>query len=170
MIYERETHLFPTTSKFSINITRSRYQFCFRFLGFVGFGLIVLFQFSFLARAEIYLLVLAILVASIILIGVMNSAKHATPYLTSLLLTKEGAVSFSNDPIDYQLLANSRISFLGCWLIISPRLNREIKTNIGQERSLITGNNNKVQKVFIFRDSLSGQDYSRLSNVLNNLT
>jgi len=50
---------------------------------------------------------------------------------------------------EFALTAHSRISFLGCWLIFTT-----------QEHS------NKSKSTFIFKDSLSTKDYSRLKRII----
>jgi hypothetical protein len=71
-----------------------------------------------------------------------------------LFLTEEGLFQLgsykSNILIDEFILSPySRVSFLGCWLIFSK-----------------VGINNKLQSKFIFKDSLSSKDYSRLRRII----
>ena len=76
-------------------------------------------------------------------------------------LDNQGICAFEGGN-NYQLQANSRISFLGCWLILQP---------VSDTSLIINNQNNNVKiRFFIFRDSLSKQDFSRLSQVINQLS
>jgi hypothetical protein len=72
----------------------------------------------------------------------------------SFFVTKEGLCQFNNHHgnsllEEFALTAYSRISFLGCWLIFTSK-----------------GHSNKSKSTFIFKDSLSTKDYSRLKRVI----
>ncbi len=71
-------------------------------------------------------------------------------------LSQQGLCTFDGKSY-YQLQANSRLSFLGCWLTLT----------------LVTANStllvSKHKQLFIYRDSLSQEGFSRLSLVLRNL-
>lgn len=72
-----------------------------------------------------------------------------------LTITQQGVIQFDNledNSMNFQLTPYSRVSFLGCWLIISS-----------------PGSSKKVKTKFIFKDSLSSADYSRLSRVITAL-
>jgi hypothetical protein len=56
-----------------------------------------------------------------------------------------------NNAISVQLLASSRISFIGCWLDFQC---------LGE---------NKQRSLFIYKDSLSKKNYSRLVNIVTQL-
>ena len=69
-----------------------------------------------------------------------------------LSITQQGVIQFENskgNSVSFQLTPYSRVSFLGCWLIFSS-LSHPIK----------------VQTKFIYKDSLSTTDYSRLRRVI----
>jgi len=160
----RQNSLFSITTKYHINITRSLYRVCIFYLLFIAFFIVVLVNIPQLKRAEVYLGILALLTFSIILIGVVNSGKHTKKAIGSFVLTSEGAISYSDEQYSYQLLASSRFSFFGCWLLMKPTK--------GIENNNITGITNVdsiVIKHFIYRDSLNGQDFARLIKVLNSL-
>ncbi len=57
----------------------------------------------------------------------------------------------------FQLLANSRYSFFGCWLYMTP-----LPVTINKK--------SKTKQLFIYRDSLSAKDFSRLSQVIRSLS
>ncbi|MBU2869620.1 hypothetical protein, partial [Colwellia sp. E2M01] len=61
-------------------------------------------------------------------------------------------------PNEYQLLAQSRFSFLGCWLIMQP------KNDPLQKSTQVL-----PKQLFIFRDSVSAQDFSRLAKIIKQL-
>nr|WP_157825901.1 hypothetical protein [Colwellia sp. Bg11-28] len=66
-----------------------------------------------------------------------------------------------NETISYQLLAESRLSFIGCWLVLMPNSSAS-----AQHR---THGKGYPKQFFIFRDSLHEQDFSRLARVINQL-
>lgn len=79
----------------------------------------------------------------------------------SFVLTHTGGLYFDKDPLSYQLIATSRLGFIGCWLIMvpsEPKLHQRSHTA-----------NTVSKQYFIFRDSISGQDFSRLARVIRQL-
>ena len=98
----------------------------------------------------------------------LENKAHFTHYLT---LSPDGSISIGNISIDnisinnessYQILATSRLSFIGCWL------------RLQQNTHSINPNNHNKQipftHRFIFKDSLSEQDYARLVSVLKQIS
>lgn len=150
-------------STYHVNITQSRYRTCIIYLFFLGVTIVSLVSLSPFKRADTYLLILVLLFFSIIFIGVMNSAKHGEKLLRSFILTDNGVISFSDEQSSYQLLTHSRFSFFGCWLMMKP----STENNSATERANISF---KVKSVFIFRDSLNGQDFARLARVITRLS
>jgi len=69
-------------------------------------------------------------------------------------INQHGICSFDGEEY-FQLLPSSRLSFVGCWLTLNSLSALQPTANLKQ--------------VFIFRDSLSAQDFSRLSLVMRNL-
>ncbi|MBL4908809.1 MAG: hypothetical protein JKX78_02105 [Alteromonadaceae bacterium] len=65
--------------------------------------------------------------------------------------------------ITLQLSCRSRVSFLGCWLYFDKNEQKKI---VNMNASVLM----LPQPWFIFRDSLSKQDFSRLARVLNSLS
>jgi hypothetical protein len=65
----------------------------------------------------------------------------------------------------FQLLSGSRYSFLGCWLYLTPL------SSLYSSEFLTSWINKKPEKkrLFIYRDSLSADDFSKLSRVIRNL-
>lgn len=66
-------------------------------------------------------------------------------------------------PMQYQLAKSSRVSVLGCWLCFEQQSGNAIITPLAHA-------NKPPQHWFVYRDSLSAQDYSRLTRVINNLS
>lgn len=66
----------------------------------------------------------------------------------------------SNSINHYQLLEGSRFSFIGCWLLLQPTMDNA---------DFNTGHSHAKKRIFIFRDSVTEQDFSRLANVITQL-
>jgi len=113
-----------------------------------------------------YHIALAIAAMTFVLLGFMlakQSFQHVT--VSRFELNSQGLCSF--DGINhYQLQANSRFSFLGCWLTLQP-LTAQPMTAVNAMFN--ASNNNQKILFFIYRDSLSSHDFSRLSNVISQL-
>lgn len=165
-------NLFSTASKFNICIKQSRYRNLL-FLGGVVF--ISLLLISYVTYAYQFVLVIAVLTITIISVLI---TKQGDEQVTTLQLTldKYGICSFehtlgnraeSTDDIkeQFQLLTSSQYSFFGCWLVMQPL------SNISSTAPLFSVINKKRKNklLFIYRDSLSAVDFSRLSQVIRNL-
>ena len=106
-----------------------------------------------------YYLVLAIALTYFFILGFLQVNKtHKDIYLT-FSLSHDGICIF-DDNVKYQMLENSRYSFFGCWLVLKPAI-----TNT----ALLIEQNKKNKRLFIYRDSLSDSDFSRLSNVISEI-
>jgi hypothetical protein len=107
-----------------------------------------------------------ILVSSLILISLYFSFDNKGAFSPYFTITSEGLVSINTDiehegKTSYQLLEKSRLGFIGCWLSL-------------QQTSVLISPRNKInqtasRQLFIFRDSLSEQDYARLISVLRQI-
>ena len=93
------------------------------------------------------------------------------------MLSHDGICQFQqHQQQHHQLLACSRVSFLGCWLVCSTTNNSStLKESIlenGKEREE-TGNylisKSKLVYYFIYKDSLSAEDFARLSRTIKQL-
>ena len=155
-------NLFSVTSKFHVNIRQSRCRLCCIYLCCVIFVIVIIANISIYKNAELYQIILGCIVCSIIFIGIYNSGGSNRNLLCSFMLTSDGGISFSNEHSSYQLLASSRFSFFGCWLVMKPIIE-------GNRFTKIDDPNYIIKKYFIYRDSLNGQDFSRLVKVLNSL-
>lgn len=101
---------------------------------------------------------------------------HKQATMFHLALNEQGVFSFE-DAVDYevvslsdkkeqfQLLATSRYSFFGCWLHVVSLSNLTLP---GLSTKTINQQNQK-KWLFIYRDSLSTQDFSRLTKVIRAL-
>jgi len=155
--------LFSTISKYNIDITQSRYRLCFFYTIFIAVLIVFSANFFIFTRADTYLMILTLLAISIFSIGVINSVKGKERVLRSFTLANDGVISFSDERLNYQLLASSRFSFFGCWLIMKLAI-----TN-GDGAGEVQNVNFKTKRCFIYRDSLNGQDFARLIKVLASL-
>lgn len=108
-----------------------------------------------------YHLALAIAVIAVILLSVFLMAKRShLRGASSFELDSQGLCTFSCD-IHYQLQPSSRFSFFGCWL--------NLKSITADNAMFNTANRNGNASLFIYRDSLSQQDFSRVSKVISQL-
>lgn len=118
-----------------------------------------------------YQYVLVIVVFTMTVISVLIAQKKSKQ-LTAfhLIIDEKGICSFeplldktlggtANTNELFQLLISSRYSFLGCWL------------DMYSSKSLTSSINKKHKKkqLFIYRDSLSQEDFSRLSQIIREL-
>ena len=118
---------------------------------FVGLLFLVLFSYA-------YHLALAIAILTLILLGILYSQHQskAARVLYLFELTSQGRCTFDGETY-YQLQLTSRLSFVGCWLNLIPA----IECNMSDDK--------KNKQIFIYRDSLSEQDFSRISRILKSL-
>ena len=148
-------NLFLNASKYKVTIYKSRHQV---FIYGVFFSFIIA-SLIFILTLNLYLLASVSSVIFFILSVAMSPPKMPSPLFSqadieSLILTNKGLCQFSsshhNDSVEeYILSPYSRSSFLGCWLLFSK-----------------VGSLNKLESKFIFKDSLSSKDYSRLRRVI----
>lgn len=149
-------NLFSTESKYNICVGKSRYKVILYTGSTVALILLLLIFFTYA-----YHIALAVAVLTFLLLGVLptkQSSKHVT--VSQFELNSQGLCSFDGNK-HYQLQASSRFSFLGGWLILQPVTTVHAMFNVS--------NNKSKTMIFIYRDSLSKQDFSRLSNVISQL-
>lgn len=77
--------------------------------------------------------------------------------IMQFIVAKNGECQFLEHK--YQLLSSSRVSFFGCWL-------KMILIRNGHQSNQSLQN---IKHYFIYRDSLSNQDFSRLARVIKSL-
>lgn len=148
----RWCNLFSIESKYSIDIRKSRYRVLLH-IGCAIALILLLFVFFTFAYHEI----LAISFILICLLGYLATKKRESQTIVSTFeLTSDGQCRF-DEASHYQIQRSSRQSFLGCWLVL-----QKIPTN-----SVLLNTKDKTKRLlFIYRDSLSEQDFSRLSAVI----
>ena len=153
-------NLFSTASKYNVTVKKSRYQT----IVYVGVVVVfVLLLLTFFTYA--YHLVLTLAVIGIVLLGfLLTKQSRSQDAITAFKLTSQGQCSFAGNN-HYQLHLNSRCSFLGCWLVLQPVVT--VNSLSEQRQAAKTGSETKL--LFIYRDSLSKQDFSRISQVITHL-
>jgi hypothetical protein len=165
-------NLYSTASKYNICVKQSRYRNLLWLSSCLFFNLLLI---SYLTYA--YQLVLVIAVLTISLVSILI-AKKFNDQLTLLQFTldefsvcsfedsfENKVVSTINRKEKFQLLASSRYSFFGCWLQMTPLSN--LSSSALLSYAINTKSKNKC--LFIYRDSLSREDFSRLSQIIRKL-
>lgn len=147
-------NLFSTGSKYSIEIKKSRYK-----LLFFASVTVILIALLLVYFTYAYHLILAGTVLSVLLFGILLAKKEKSVVVARFELDNQGSCSFDGVHY-YQLLTQSRFSFLGCWLYLQ---------NCNDNTRYSANDNDAIKRVFIFRDSLCEDDFSRLSNVISQL-
>jgi hypothetical protein len=110
-----------------------------------------------LLNANKYLLALPVVVVSVLIVDHILT-QELTKVSQSFTVSVAGQIKFLNDPYFYQLMPNSRLSFVGCWLVM-----KKVTTKPGINLS------NSSAQVFILRNRISHQDFSALARVLSQL-
>lgn len=158
-------NLFSTALKYNITLRKSRYQLV---LGVGCAVTLVILPLIFVTYAYQLGLAIAIIFVFLSAIWLAHTKKHQQNIISRFELNNEGVCSFetSMHRIEhYQLLENSRFSFFGCWLFLQPTTNNSCVKAGGN----LVNNSDVKKQFFIYRDSLSDQDYSRLTNVIAQL-
>ncbi len=79
------------------------------------------------------------------------------------VISEKGIIQFANNwgfiEMKFQLQASSRASFLGCRLVLTPQRNSSTVTLDKKIKC-------QCHKFFIFKDSLTSQDFARLSRII----
>ena len=149
-------NLFSTASKYNICVKKSRYKALLYTGSAVASILLLLIFFTYA-----YHLALAVAVMTFLLLGISLTRKSFQYDTVSRFeLNSQGLCSFEGND-HYQLQDNSRFGFLGCWLVLQPMTTVNSMLNVK--------NNNAKTSFFIYRDSLSKQDFSRISKVISQL-
>lgn len=151
------SNLYSNASKYNINVRDSQYKRAVYSVIGVFTSLIILVSFTFHYGIALLIAIISIISLSLFL----SISRLNRPITSSLTLTKVGVVEFSNDQVIYQLLPESRLSFFGCWLVLGPSENTVTQHS--------NPNKKYPKQLFIFKDSLHAQDFSRLASVINQL-
>lgn len=96
-----------------------------------------------------------------------DSGEKTLPLTAFLMISSDGYCRFDRGPV-LRLLTGSRVGFSGCWLILTDELQAEAG---GEIRQPLRGSTSQPACCvrFIFKDSLSTQDFARLSRVILSL-
>jgi len=86
-------------------------------------------------------------------------------------MSSDGNIFIGNESFNYQILATSRLSFIGCWLELQQSTNLINLNNQSKQipSKLLTQTHLPLIHRFIFKDSLSEQDYARIVSVLKQI-
>jgi len=106
-----------------------------------------------------------------VLLGFLLAKQRSHHIIVSTFeLNNQGLCTFDGNN-HYQLQVNSRFSFLGCWLVLQPLTAQPLTVQpMFAVNSIFNDNNtSKETRFFIYRDSLSQQDFSRISNIITQL-
>lgn len=162
-------NLFSIESKYNICIKASRYRNLLLLSSCIFLSLLLI---SYLTYA--YQLVLGIAVLTITLVSTLIIKRNQTQLtMYQMVLNENGVCSFEFSTKDapksnayskeqFQLLASSRYSFFGCWL------HMETLPNLSSSQYIPNAINKSHKKrwLFIYRDSLTAEGFSRLSHVI----
>ena len=153
-------NLFSSESKYNVNVINSRYSVIFYTGVIVALVLIPLLYFTYA-----YHLAIIVVVIVFILFGLYLSQPRTQVIISRFELESSGHCIFE-DNTQFQLQKNSRFSFLGCWLSLKPIANNNFSINVQplQSKKMITN-----KHLFLFRDSINQQDFSRLAKVISQL-
>jgi len=148
--------IYSNASKYNVNVKDSRYKLAlYGFLAVIA-SLVILVSFTFQ-----YILALSLAIISVISLSIFVSIKNDKPITYSFVLTNIGEIFFNKEQISYQVLAGSRHSFIGCWLVMIPNHTTHSQDYMSSKTA--------PKQLFIFRDSFTKQDYSRIGRVLSEL-
>lgn len=165
-------NLYSTASKYNICIKQSRYHH----LLLLGSGIFInLLLISYDTYAYQFVLVTVVLTITLLsfLIARKNYGRLITLRFTLDELSvcsfessfKNTVVSTDNKRESFQLLASSRYSFIGCWLQMASLSNQALPDTLPNA----INKRRKKKRLFIYRDSLSAEDFSRLSQAIRKL-
>jgi len=107
------------------------------------------------------------------LLSVLIAKQRGEQLATLLMILDEHGVCSFDSALEstvgrkeqFQLLASSRYSFFGCWLHMSPLSNQYSSELLPNTKN----KSDKQKRLFIYRDSLSTDDFSRLSQIIKKL-
>jgi hypothetical protein len=145
--------LFLNASKYNICVKKSRYKTLSCAAVAIVITLLIILFFTYA-----YHLALAIAVVVCILCSLYLANKKPSCIIVSKFELDSHGLCIFNGENHYQLQAGSRFSFLGCWLYLRPTTSSHTIYN--------TCEKSNTENLFIFRDSLSKQDFSRVSKAI----
>ena len=149
-------NLYSTELKYNVTITPTYYAFYSYVVAFIATFCFFLVQFTY----AYYVAVVLVSIMVFLLGFLLNSAyvvqnkwlnfvyKHNTKANKVITLSQARECEFNNQ---YWIIdARSRISFMGCWLVLNAHSQPQV-----------------FERVFIFKSSLDAKDYARLYRVIN---
>lgn len=166
-------NIYYSALKYNISVTSSRYKAALIAL------LVLLFLLLFLIQNTIYYtaaLIIIVIFGLLLDFYLNNYRKKPTDSLRQFQLSTSGLVDYHGADVHcvYQLLPQSRCSFLGAWLVMEPvNSPLEVHSTYKRRDTLLSQfkpiDSGKKHCMFIFKDSFSQADYSHLSRVINSL-
>lgn len=151
-------NLFLSESKYNITVHQSRYGIML----YTGVSITALMLFL-LYFTYAYHLALAIASALVVFLGFYLAKARKKVVISSFELDSLGRCTFDGNNY-FQLHKCSRFSFLGCWLQLKSSSTISGITQVGS-----VNNKGTNKDLFIFRDSVSQQDFSRITKVISQL-
>lgn len=146
--------IYCSASKYNIAVYTSKIKYCVLFAG-VSLAIITFI----LTSSYLFHLAIALVVFSVIAVNIyLANSFHTKQPQYRILVTTQGSIQFIDNrgqvSKPMQLSDKSRASALGCWLVA------QVSSADGQEQR---------RNGFIFKDSVSAQNYSRLVRVIRSL-
>lgn len=172
-------NLYSVGLKFNIEVKTSRYKtFVYGFIPLLLCAAI--FKIIFIVSdlpINTWLMILMLLVIYLFCAGVFFSLslfKNLIVVEHRFILQEDGFCNFIDEKVvsknlagndndlkpDLQLQRASRVGFYGCWLSFKA---------VDEQKKLIKSGDGVNKYLFIFKDSLSKRDYSRLCRVINHI-
>jgi hypothetical protein len=121
--------------------------------------------FALILLITLWQVIIAITIVSIgiIVIGVKLSSHSKRKAESYFVVTNRGVIFFPETLESYQLSIKTRVSFFALWLELEPLSNESI-SKLSKQKLLAS-----TKSLFLFRDSLTRQDFSNLLSVIREL-
>ncbi|TPH16560.1 protein YgfX [Litorilituus lipolyticus] len=168
-------NIYYSALKYNISITHSRYK-----TALIAFVALVFISLLAIQLTTHYSLVLVVNVLFWLVLGthLRPDKKQQGEYLQHFQLSHHGLIEYkgeTQDECSYQLLPQSRCSFLGAWLVMQG-VNQSLDDNStcsSNNRLALTKKQQgfgKKHNLFLFRDSFTQQGFSHLARVIKSLS
>lgn len=124
-----------------------------------------------LSVTSAYLFALIIAVVGLICLSVYLSFKSNAAIVSQMILTHDGKINFNHGSMSYQLQPSCRCSFIGIWLEMLPTLSMlsDHKIDVGHSSKQYNNQHVALKTLFIYKDSLTPQDFCRVVNAVRKL-
>ena len=135
-------------------------------------GLVLLLSLTYAYITALILTTITLLFLGVFIAVNSINPSQAKPFFSEFTLLHDGKLYFYQENITYQMLATSRFAFIGCWLDlveVSDIVSHKKSIKNEGNRLYSKGSKQKTQQLFIFKDSLTRQDFSRMINVIKHL-